>query len=182
MNKKEWTISEEEKGLLAEEGKEEGMARRSIPSQERERQALQEFTGEALQNARRFTFGPGESEADKKAKSLFVSNEVSTAKYTPLTFIPLNLFEQITKIANLYFLILAILQCFPAISITEGMPTILLPLSIVILVSMVKDCVEDCKRQRSDREENSGEVLVADYATSTYVTRRWGDLRVGDLV
>lgn len=37
-------------------------------------------------------------------------NYVSTAKYTALTFVPLNLFEQFQKVANIYFLCLIILQ------------------------------------------------------------------------
>lgn len=38
------------------------------------------------------------------------TNEISTAKYTLLTFLPVNLFEQFMRVANLYFLLCAILQ------------------------------------------------------------------------
>lgn len=38
------------------------------------------------------------------------------------------------KMANAYFLVLASLQTIPAITNTFGMPTILLPLSVVIIV------------------------------------------------
>lgn len=41
---------------------------------------------------------------------LVQDNYVSTAKYTALTFVPLNLFEQFQKVANIYFLCLIILQ------------------------------------------------------------------------
>ena len=34
----------------------------------------------------------------------FLSNSICTAKYTCLTFLPMNLFLQITKMANFYFL------------------------------------------------------------------------------
>ena len=37
-------------------------------------------------------------------------NEVRTAKYTLVTFLPVNLFEQFSRIANLYFALIAILQ------------------------------------------------------------------------
>lgn len=40
-------------------------------------------------------------------------NFVRTAKYTLVTFLPLNLFEQFSRIANLYFAFIAILQVYP---------------------------------------------------------------------
>jgi hypothetical protein len=36
------------------------------------------------------------------------TNEISTSKYTVLTFIPINLFEQFSRVANLYFLLTAV--------------------------------------------------------------------------
>lgn len=41
------------------------------------------------------------------------------------------------KMANVYFLVLASLQTIQEISNTFGMPTILLPLSIVVLIDAV---------------------------------------------
>jgi hypothetical protein len=38
------------------------------------------------------------------------TNEVTTGKYTLLTFLPVNLFEQFMRVANAYFLLMAILQ------------------------------------------------------------------------
>lgn len=40
----------------------------------------------------------------------FVSNYTTTSKYTLLSFIPKNLFEQFHRIANVYFLFIAVLQ------------------------------------------------------------------------
>ena len=40
----------------------------------------------------------------------FSDNQVSTTKYSWFTFVPLNLFQQFSKLANLYFLMLAFLQ------------------------------------------------------------------------
>lgn len=37
-------------------------------------------------------------------------NYVSTGKYTVLTFLPKNLFEQFQRLANAYFLVLLVLQ------------------------------------------------------------------------
>lgn len=40
----------------------------------------------------------------------YLSNYVSTAKYTALTFLPKFLYEQFTRAANLFFLFIAIIQ------------------------------------------------------------------------
>lgn len=41
---------------------------------------------------------------------MFDSNRISTSKYNVFSFIPKNLFEQFTKMANAYFLMMAFLQ------------------------------------------------------------------------
>jgi hypothetical protein len=46
----------------------------------------------------------------------YASNLIVTSTYTLLTFFPLNMFEQFRKVANLYFLIIVILQLIPTIS------------------------------------------------------------------
>jgi len=43
----------------------------------------------------------------------------------------------------------------PAITITEGVPTIFMPLFVIVLLTMVKDVYEDSKRHKSDSEENN---------------------------
>lgn len=87
-------------------------------------------------------------------------NRIRTSKYTFLTFIPLNLFEQFSKLANVYFLVIAVLQTIQVISITQGVPVILGPLAIVVAISMAKDFIEDFKRHRSDNEENNRKTEV----------------------
>ena len=52
--------------------------------------------------------------------------------------------------SNVYFLVMMILQMIPQISITNGQPTILMPLGFVTLVSMIKDLFEDLKRHKQD--------------------------------
>lgn len=40
----------------------------------------------------------------------YVNNYIRTSKYTLLTFLPLNLFEQFLRIANIYFLMQIIIM------------------------------------------------------------------------
>jgi len=44
----------------------------------------------------------------------------------------------------------------------------LLPLSFVVLVSMIKDIFEDLKRHQSDKLENNRKVLVGDPEKSIF--------------
>ena len=85
---------------------------------------------------------------------VYPRNQIRTSKYTPLTFVPLNLFQQFSKASNIFFLILAILQTIRSISITGGLPTIAPVLLLILVISAVKDFFEDYKRWKSDDSEN----------------------------
>jgi phospholipid-transporting ATPase len=63
--------------------------------------------------------------------------------------------------ANVYFLLLGLLELIKPISDAGGEPVMLVPLSFIILVSMMKDIVEDYQRHKSDNDENERELLVA---------------------
>jgi len=84
-----------------------------------------------------------------------MNNGISTSKYNVVTFLPLNLLEQFSKMANVYFLFIGFMQMVKSISITEGNPVILFPLVVVIFISMSKDVLEDKKRHDSDNKENN---------------------------
>ena len=46
------------------------------------------------------------------------------------------------------------MQTIPAISLTNGTPVQAMPLSAVVIISMIKDAFEDYKRYISDKDEN----------------------------
>lgn len=81
--------------------------------------------------------------------SLFQSNYISTTKYNAITFIPVSLFNQFRRYANIYFLIVAILQSIPQISPLNPLSAIA-PLVFVIALSMIREGYEDLKRYRAD--------------------------------
>ncbi|KAJ1926427.1 phospholipid transporting ATPase [Tieghemiomyces parasiticus] len=90
---------------------------------------------------------------------IYVSNEVITTKYTLITFLPKNLFEQFRRVANLYFLFLIILQVIPAVA--EGSAALsALALLFIVFVTAVKDGYEDWKRYQSDAEVNNAKTQV----------------------
>lgn len=110
----------------------------------------------------------------------FVGNQISTSKYNCVTFVPKNLIEQFSKVANLYFLIMGLLQMINEISASDGIPTTYFPLSVIILISALKDLYEDYKRHKSDNEENNKQVEVLSDAGFKAVA--WKEIKVGDIV
>lgn len=73
---------------------------------------------------------------------------IRTNKYSILTFLPLNLMVQFSKIANCYFLFIVILEWI-VVGVADAMVS-LAPLLFVVGVSMIKDVMEDRKRYKSD--------------------------------
>lgn len=62
--------------------------------------------------------------------------------------------------ANVYFVIIGMLQLIPSISNSGGFPAQLLPLTVVVIISMLKDLFEDWKRHKSDNAENMNKTLI----------------------
>jgi len=109
----------------------------------------------------------------------YSNNYVRTSKYTLLTFIPLNLFEQFSRLANIYFLIISCLQLIPNISPT-GKYTTLGPLCVVLAITALKEAYEDFKRHRQDQRVNGSLALVLRGNKFEHI--KWKDIQVGDIV
>lgn len=112
-------------------------------------------------------------------KSRYSGNAIKTYKYNALTFIPLNLFEQFKRVANLYFLALLILQIIPQIA-TLPWYTTLIPLVVVLGITAIKDLMDDLARHRMDKEINNRkcEVLL----DGRFQESKWRHIQVGDVV
>lgn len=81
------------------------------------------------------------------------SNVVHTTKYTILTFIPKNLWEQFHRWANIFFVFIVILNFIPAVQ-AIAVAVAPIPVAFILLVTAVKDIFEDYNRYRSDNELN----------------------------
>lgn len=86
----------------------------------------------------------------RNAKYPYKSNYIKTTRYNFITFLPVALFKQFLRVANVYFLIIAILQSIPAISPLSPY-TAYLPLAFVLVVSLIREGIEDYRRYRSDK-------------------------------
>ncbi|XP_005410479.2 PREDICTED: probable phospholipid-transporting ATPase VA, partial [Chinchilla lanigera] len=108
-------------------------------------------------------------------------NRLKTTKYTLLSFVPKNLFEQFHRLANVYFVLIALLNFAPAVSAFQpGLA--LAPVLFILAVTALKDLWEDYSRRRSDLAINHRGCLVFSREEKKYVHRFWKEIHVGDFV
>ncbi|XP_072220814.1 phospholipid-transporting ATPase VD isoform X1 [Leuresthes tenuis] len=124
--------------------------------------------------------GPHRDEYEAVSKK-YRGNAIRTTKYTLLTFIPMNLFQQFHRAANIYFLFLALLNWVPVVEAFEKEIT-MIPLLVVLLVIGIKDALEDYRRYLFDKKVNNYVVQVFCGLQKDYIDRCWKDVRVGDFV
>eukprot|EP00842_Homolaphlyctis_polyrhiza_P000201 jgi/Hompol1/1181/HPOL_004937-RA len=84
---------------------------------------------------------------------MYKANKIRTSKYTMVTFLPKNIFEQFRGIANFYFLSLVILQTFAEFKEVDVTVTAA-PIIIIVCATAIKDGIEDLKRHESDAGVN----------------------------
>ncbi|CCG81132.2 Phospholipid-translocating P-type ATPase domain-containing protein [Taphrina deformans PYCC 5710] len=107
---------------------------------------------------------------DGSLKAYYPRNKVRTARYTPLTFLPKNLWFQFHNVANLYFLLLVILQCFSIFGATNaGLSAV--PLIVIVVITAIKDAIEDWRRTVLDNELNN---------TPTRMLKHWHNVNSTD--
>ncbi|KAM4036634.1 phospholipid-transporting ATPase VB isoform 2-T5 [Anomaloglossus baeobatrachus] len=113
--------------------------------------------------------------------SIYQTNEIKTTKYTILSFIPKNLFEQFHRFANMYFVLLAALNFVPVVNAFQ--PAIaIIPICIILAITAIKDIWEDFRRYMSDKEINNMLCMVYCRKEKSFVDKCWKDVRVGDFV
>ncbi|XP_034262320.1 phospholipid-transporting ATPase VB isoform X1 [Pantherophis guttatus] len=117
----------------------------------------------------------------ERVLKMYCKNGIRTTKYTLLTFLPQNLFEQFHRLANIYFLLLVIINWFPQLEVFQRDIT-MLPLVAVLLTIAVKDGTEDYKRYKLDQQINSSKTKAYKKSQNTYIEKCWKDVQVGDFV
>lgn len=92
-------------------------------------------------------------------KGTYPRNKVRTSKYTMVSFLPRFLFEQFRRIANVYFLLLIILQVRQEFTAGATVPQIaMLPLVAILTITAIKDGIEDYRRHVLDNQVNNSAV------------------------
>ncbi|PIA64284.1 hypothetical protein AQUCO_00100040v1 [Aquilegia coerulea] len=115
----------------------------------------------------------------RKKPIRYPSNYISTTKYNIVTFLPKAIFEQFRRVANLYFLMAAILSLTPISPFTAV--SMIAPLAFVIGLSMAKEALEDWRRFIQDMKVNSRKVSTHK-GDGVFRYKPWQQVRVGDVV
>ena len=90
----------------------------------------------------------------KQPNRYFPGNAIKTTKYTLLLFIPKNFWEQLHRLANIYFMGLAILNFVPVVNAFQP-EVALIPICVILSLTALKDAWEDLRRYQSDRKLNN---------------------------
>ena len=141
-----------------------------------------------------------EKPLDERTGRHYIDNSISSSRYSLWNFLPRQLFAQFSKLANFYFLCVAILQMIPGLS-TTGNYTTIVPLTFFISISMAKEAYDDLRRYKLDKAENNLQAAVfvskgfhhrdvsdSGMSISTVLERKhwdkikWRDVQVGDIV
>ncbi|TSW75993.1 putative phospholipid-transporting ATPase VA [Bagarius yarrelli] len=121
------------------------------------------------------------AKAAENPNRLYANNKIKTTKYTVLSFIPKNLFEQFHRFANVYFVFIALLNFVPVVNAFQPVLA-LAPVLFILSVTAIKDLWEDYRRHRADQEINHMDCLVYSRTERRYVEQYWKEVRVGDFV
>lgn len=107
------------------------------------------------------------------------NNKIDTTKYNCITFLPKALLFQFMRLANIYFLIIAIIQCIPIISPLSS-STAIAPIAFVLCVSLIREAIEDIARSRYDKLSNQEKVRV--HRDGKWIESVSEKLEIGELV
>ncbi|PAA69169.1 hypothetical protein BOX15_Mlig005692g1 [Macrostomum lignano] len=119
--------------------------------------------------------------AEPNPNHQFANNYVRTTKYSLLTFLPLNLWEQFHRFANVYFVFIVVLNFMPEVSAfaKELAP---IPVLFVLSVTAIKDGFENYRRYKSDKKINHQSCRVYRQSKNCFVDEEWQNLWPGDIV
>ena len=107
------------------------------------------------------------------------NNYISTTKYNIITFLPKSLLYQFSRLPNIYFLFIAIIQSIKLISPLKPLAAIL-PLILVLCISLIRELIEDFSRYKYDRKNNNRKVLIL--RDGEFVTDVSSEINVGDII
>lgn len=94
-----------------------------------------------------------------KPKAKYASNKIRTTKYTPMNFLPKNIISQFQNVANIYFLLVAILAGFALFGVNNaGLAAV--PIIAIVAITAIRDATEDWRRLLLDMEVNNDVTVI----------------------
>jgi phospholipid-translocating ATPase len=130
---------------------------------------------------------------DERTGKAYISNTITSSRYTIWNFLPRQLIFQFSRVSNFYFLCIAVLQ-LTGFS-TTGTYSTLVPLMAFVSIAMAKEGFDDYRRHILDRVENRNTVDVlrveqvnydegiteSDGARS-WIEVKWAAVKIGDII
>ena len=129
-------------------------------------------------NKKQYEFFINNNESNNK-KFKYKNNRIDTKKYNIFTFLPKALLIQFLRLANVYFLIIAIIQSIPEISPLSPL-TAAAPICFVLVVSIIREGIEDYERYKYDKYQNEEPIMV--FRNNKWIQVHSQDLEIGELV
>lgn len=130
-------------------------------------------------------FSDADPEQIKEQQDSYPPNVIISSRYTLINFLPKSLLEQFRRLANVYFIvigIIAIIGYYSSAYETAVQPAgILGPVVIVVLISVIKDGVEDVKRHQADHAINTRTTQRLDFYGKIEEIE-WREIKVGDVL
>jgi phospholipid-transporting ATPase len=111
-------------------------------------------------------------------RTSYGDNRIRTTKYTFLTFAPKNLWEQLHRSANIYFLAISVLTTLP--NSPRDPASQIFTFVMVLAFSAVKEAYEDYHRYLMDKQVNATPAQVL--RGTGFAVVNWREIVVGDIV
>ena len=114
-----------------------------------------------------------------KQPQQYCDNSVRTSQYTLLTFLPLAIANQYKTPFNWFFLLQAVLDCIPSISYVTP-ATSIIPVVIVLIISLIREAVEDYRKYSNDKIAN--EALKSVYVLPKFLKKQCHLINIGNII
>ena len=109
----------------------------------------------------------------------YCDNSIRTSQYTLYSFLPLAIINQYKTPFNWFFLIQAIIDCIPSISSVNPVTTIM-PVVIVLIISLIREAVEDYRKYSNDKLAN--ETMVSVYKMPSFLKQKCSLIKIGNII
>ena len=112
-------------------------------------------------------------------RNIYKNNSIRTCQYTLLTFFPLALLNQFKTGFNWFFLINAIIVSIPILSDRSPLLEVN-PFIIVLIISLIKEAIEDYRKYSNDKKANNSSVLI--YKDHRFYREKCQNIRIGNII
>ena len=119
------------------------------------------------------------------------SNKVENNKYNVILFFPTVLYNQFKQFGNFFYLVMAISQFIPDIKV-GFLFAYVSPLCVVVIVSLLKELIDDVNRRIQDLKTNSTKVTTIQFIKNKKnknslkelkkIKKSYSNLKIGDII